>query len=65
MADRYKSRTILKPLHQGQTVRIQPQGSAIGDKGLWKEATVARQFNAGSYEVVTENGATYKEIELC
>ena len=59
VADRYRSRTILKPLHQGQTVRIQPQGNAIGAKELWKEATVARQFNARSYEVVTENGATY------
>ena len=57
VADRQLNRKSLKPLNVGDTVRVQPIDN---NKKEWKQATVSKKFNSHSYEVVGDNGRTYR-----
>ncbi len=46
----------LKPLHEGDTVRVQPNKG----KSKWIQATVQRQVDVRSYEVATEDGRIFR-----
>ena len=57
VADRQLNRKSLKPLNVGDTVRVQPIDS---NKKEWKQATVSKKLDSHSYEVVADNGRTYR-----
>ena len=57
VADRQLNCKCLKPLNVGDTVRVQP---IENNKKEWKQATVSKKLNSHSYEVVADNGRTYR-----
>ena len=57
VADRQLNRKCLKPLNVGDTVRVQPTEN---NKKEWKQATVSKKLNSHSYEIVADDGRTYK-----
>ena len=57
VADRHLNRKSLKPLNVGDTVRVQPIDN---NKKEWKQATVSKKLNSHSYDVVADNGRTYR-----
>ena len=56
-AERHMYRPQLKPFNVGDVVRMQPINRAEKE---WKEATVSKQLEARSYEVMDERGHTYR-----
>ncbi|XP_021348084.1 uncharacterized protein K02A2.6-like [Mizuhopecten yessoensis] len=50
----------LKPLGNGEVVRIAPHESMLNNQKTWKRGVVKEQVNKRSYDVTTEDGRTYR-----
>ncbi|XP_021351342.1 uncharacterized protein K02A2.6-like [Mizuhopecten yessoensis] len=54
----------LKPLGNGEVVRIAPHESMLNNQKTWKRGVVNEQINKRSYDVTTEDGRTYRRNRL-
>ena len=57
VGERCSNRRVLRPLHTGSLVRIQPIQAGRRE---WEQATVTKRLVRRSYEVTTDDGRKYR-----